>query len=198
MILHFALVDRYSRTLTQGAIDKAEKAGKPTGLVPASYTEVPEIEGPVEEPAREKKTRGKSKKQQDAEELFERLWRMYPTQRNKFRVSDDAKLRLLAAGEDKCAAAVDRYKREVAGYTNGFGAMAGPRFFNEAIFEIMSEMDVRPAPAQERVTPDSVNATIMKQGIYDRQAQAWDRARFEEVKAKLSPEMAAAIEAKMG
>ena len=61
--------------------------------------------------------------------------------------------------------------------------------------------DTAQAPAQEQVTPvndDTVKNTILKEGIFNTQARAWDRTRFEEVRPKLSPEMAAAIEAKMG
>lgn len=61
--------------------------------------------------------------------------------------------------------------------------------------------DIAQAPAQEQVTPvndDTIWNTILKEGIYKMATYTWNRARFEEVRPKLSPEMAAAIEAKMG
>ena len=55
------------------------------------------------------------------------------------------------------------------------------------------------APSQAQpVTDASIKATIATEGIFDSRTKTWNRTRFEEVKPKLSPEMAAAIEAKMG
>lgn len=54
------------------------------------------------------------------------------------------------------------------------------------------------APPVTPVNDDTVKNTILREGIFNTKAQAWDRARFEEVRPRLSPEMAAAIEAKMG
>ena len=153
LTLQFALVDRYSKTLTQGAIDKAEKAGKPTGLV-IDAVNPPEIEGPVEE----KKTRGKSKKQQEAEELFERLWRMYPRKRDKDRVKPATKIKLLAAGEDKCSAAIDQYKREIEGRDPQY-TMYGGRFFSSRIFEMMDDADAQVSAAQTPQTPQEMPVT---------------------------------------
>lgn len=53
------------------------------------------------------------------------------------------------------------------------------------------------APPVTPVNDDTVKNTILREGIFNTQAKAWDRTRFEEVRPKLSHEMAAAIEAKM-
>ena len=54
------------------------------------------------------------------------------------------------------------------------------------------------APPVTPVNDDTIWNTILKEGIYNMATHTWDRTRFEEVRPKLSPEMAAAIEAKMG
>lgn len=54
------------------------------------------------------------------------------------------------------------------------------------------------APPVTPVNDDTIWNTILKEGIYKMATHTWNRARFEEVRPKLSPEMAAAIEAKMG
>ena len=54
------------------------------------------------------------------------------------------------------------------------------------------------APQVTPVNDDTIWNTILKEGIYKMETHTWNRARFEEVRPKLSPEMAAAIEAKMG
>lgn len=54
------------------------------------------------------------------------------------------------------------------------------------------------APQVTPVNDDTIWNTILKEGIYKMETHTWNRARFEEVRPKLSSEMAAAIEAKMG
>lgn len=55
----------------------------------------------------------------------------------------------------------------------------------------------QPTPQSQAVTPDTIKETVFRLGIWDMKAQAWNREKFEEVKHTLSPEMAAAIEAKI-
>ncbi len=58
----------------------------------------------------------------------------------------------------------------------------------------------QPAQAQPKaqpVTEKTVRDTIMREGIWNIRTQAWDRARLDEIREKIGPEMVAAIEAKM-
>jgi len=51
---------------------------------------------------------------QEAQDLFERLWEIYPLKRGKGQVSDANKRRLLDIGYEQLAKAVERYKADLA------------------------------------------------------------------------------------
>lgn len=51
--------------------------------------------------------------EQEARELFERLWKLYPNKRGKGQVSDIQKTRLLAVGEPALVKAIERYSTEL-------------------------------------------------------------------------------------
>ena len=217
MAITFSLVWQYTRQITAGAADKEERSGKPSGLeIPgAPVRDFPTVSGgqeplpgPTAAPKSEKKKKKLSKKDQEAEELFERLWRQYPNKLGKDKVSMATKRRLLEAGEEKCRRYLDRHNAQMAGKDKNW-IPYGSTFFNSRIWEMMeNDEQAKQQPGQgfsqymaPPVTPvndDTIWNTILKEGIYKMATYTWNRARFEEVRPKLSSEMAAAIEAKMG
>ena len=51
----------------------------------------------------------KANHKKEANELFEQLWKAYPSKKGKAQVSDTAKARLLKIGYDEMMRAIDRY-----------------------------------------------------------------------------------------
>ena len=196
-LVNFSLTPEYTRAWTRDAIARREKR-EAERLEAAD--DVPAIEDKgAEEP--KKKPSNKAKAQKEADEMFERLWRRYPKKKGKRRVKPAAKYRLYKEyGEERCQRAVDMYAAERVGKDPTY-TLYGCNFFNKDIFDYLNgdagQPAQAPAQAQRPVTPDTVWDTCMREGIYDRCTDTWNRARFEEVKPKLSPEMAAAIEAEM-
>ena len=82
------------------------------------------------------------------ENLFERLWQLYPKKRGKESVSKKAKQKLLDAGYEKVAAAIQNYKKEREGKEEQY-TMYGSTFFNgrweDYVVESMAEETTRPA-----------------------------------------------------
>lgn len=67
----------------------------------------------------------------NVEELFERLWRLYPKKEGKRKVSKDAKKALVVAGYDRVAAAIDAYKEQIErNHTDDKYIKHGSTFFN--------------------------------------------------------------------
>lgn len=200
-IINFSLTAAYTRAWTRDAIARREK--REAERLEAAE-DVPAIEDKgAEEP--EKKPSNKAKAQKAADEMFERLWRQYPKKKDKSRVKPATRYKLYKEyGEEKCQQALNAYRRECNGRDTQY-ILNGGNFFNVRIFDLLDGDAAQDQGFSQYMTPpvtpvndDTVKNTILKEGIFNTQAQAWDRARFEEVKAKLSPEMAAAIEAKMG
>ena len=68
----------------------------------------PEAVENITPPANKKKTSAPNRK--EANELFERLWALYPVKRGKGKVSDRTKAKLLEIGFDEMSRAIERYK----------------------------------------------------------------------------------------
>lgn len=199
-IINFSLTAAYTRAWTRDAIARREKR-EAERLEAAEDAPVIEDKG-AEEP--EKKPSNKAKAQKAADEMFERLWRQYfkGYKDDKNRVKPATRYKLYKEyGEERCQKALDEYK--VSKKVKDGYILQAKNFFNSRIFDYLDgdAGDTAQAPAQEQVTPvndDTIWNTILKEGIYKMATYTWNRARFEEVRPKLSPEMAAAIEAKMG
>lgn len=191
--INFALVYQYTRKISKGTEYKNELADK-------KRSETPAIEDKGGEP--EKKPSNRAKAQAEADAMFERLWRRYPKKKLKGRVKPAAKYRLYKEyGEEKCQRVVDMYAAEREGKDPTY-TYYGCNFFNKEIFEYLDGDAGQPAgqPAQPKaqpVTEKTVRDTIMREGIWNIRTQAWDRAKLDEIRDKIGPEMAAAIEAKM-
>lgn len=198
-IINFSLTADYTRAWTRDAIARREK--RETERLETAEG-VPAIENKGGE-EKEKKPSNKAKAQKEADEMFERLWRQYfkGYKEDKSRVKPATRYRLYKDyGEERCQKALDAYKVSKK-VKDGF-ILQAKNFFNIRIFDYLdgdAGQDAQPAHAQpaQPVTEETVRDTIMREGIWNIRTQAWDRAKLDEIREKIGPEMAAAIEAKM-
>ena len=196
-IINFSLTPEYTRAWTRDAIARREK--REAEKLEATE-DVPAIEDKGGEA--EKKPSNRAKAQAAADEMFDRLWRRYPKKKGIGRVKPAAKYRLYKEyGEEKCQRAVDMYAAEREGKDPTY-TLYGSTFFNKEIFEYLDRdagQDAQPKtqPKTQPVTEETVRDTIMREGIWNIRTQAWDRTKLDEIREKIGPEMAAAIEAKM-
>jgi len=72
-----------------------------------------------------------------AEELFDKLWVLYPAKKGKGQVSLSAKKRLLKVGYDEMARAIDRYKAELEKDSNWRKPQYGSTFFNSGYIDYL-------------------------------------------------------------
>lgn len=72
----------------------------------------------------------------EANELFERVWKLYPNKKGKGQISDTAKLRLLDIGYEELERAIQRYQ---AGLNNDTWRQPqnGSTFFNSGYFDYL-------------------------------------------------------------
>jgi len=75
----------------------------------------------------------------EANELFERIWKMYPNKKGKGQVSDAQKKRLLAIGEDRLVKAIDRYSLELQKDAGWRKPQYGSTFFNSGYVDYLDE-----------------------------------------------------------
>ena len=78
-----------------------------------------------------------------ANELFEKLWKLYPRKKGKSQISNSKKKELLKVGEDKLIKAIERYKKEVAGKDEQYVLM-GSTFFNGRYQDYLDENYEKP------------------------------------------------------
>lgn len=76
----------------------------------------------------------------DARELFERLWKLYPRKKGKSQVSLTTKKKLLKVGEEIMTKAIERYSREVEGKEEQYILM-GSTFFNGRYQDYLEEVN---------------------------------------------------------
>jgi hypothetical protein len=74
-----------------------------------------------------------------ANELFERLWKLYPVKKGKGQVSDAAKKRLLKIGHEELERAIDRYKMELEKDSDWRKPQNGSTFFNSGYVDYLDE-----------------------------------------------------------
>lgn len=75
----------------------------------------------------------------EANALFERLWKMYPSKRGKGKVSDTQKKRLLAIGETTLVKAIERYSLELQKDADWRKPQNGSTFFNSGYVDYLDE-----------------------------------------------------------
>jgi len=78
----------------------------------------------------------------EAQELFERLWKLYPRKKGKSAVKLSTKKKLLKVGEEKLTQAIERYSREVEGKDEQYILM-GSTFFNGRYEDYLEEPEVK-------------------------------------------------------
>ena len=83
-------------------------------------------------------TQEPKEKDQEAEELFERLWNLYPRKKGKADVSKTNKLALLKVGEEEMIRAIDRYKKCIEGKDIEY-VLYGGRFFKKSYIDYLDE-----------------------------------------------------------
>ena len=97
----------------------------------------PETETKKETDSKEKKETNKQASL-EAEELFERLWKLYPKKRGKGSVSQTQKRKLLNVGYDNLVKCIDRYKHDVEGKDMQY-IKNGSTFFNSGYIDYLDE-----------------------------------------------------------
>ena len=75
----------------------------------------------------------------EANALFERLWKMYPSKKGKGQVSDTQKKRLLAIGEPTLVKAIERYSLELQKDADWRKPQNGSTFFNSGYVDYLDE-----------------------------------------------------------
>lgn len=75
----------------------------------------------------------------EANALFERLWKMYPSKKGKGQVSDTQKKRLLAIGESTLVKAIERYSLELQKDADWRKPQNGSTFFNSGYVDYLDE-----------------------------------------------------------
>ena len=73
----------------------------------------------------------------EANALFERLWKMYPSKKGKGQVSDAQKKRLLAIGESTLVKAIERYSLELQKDADWRKPQNGSTFFNSGYVDYL-------------------------------------------------------------
>ena len=79
----------------------------------------------------------KANRKKEANELFEQLWKAYPSKKGKAQVSDTAKARLLKIGYDEMMRAIDRYTYELKKDSDWRKPQNGSTFFNSGYVDYL-------------------------------------------------------------
>ena len=79
----------------------------------------------------------KNSRKKEANELFEQLWKAYPSKKGKAQVSDTAKARLLKIGYDEMMRAIDRYTYELEEDSDWRKPQNGSTFFNSGYVDYL-------------------------------------------------------------
>ncbi len=75
----------------------------------------------------------------DYENLFEELWKLYPSKKGKGQVSDTAKKKLLKVGRDEMLRAIERYKEELEKDSDWRKPQNGSTFFNSGYVDYLDK-----------------------------------------------------------
>ena len=103
----------------------------------------------------------------EADELIESLWQLYPKKRGKSSISKKVKPKILAIGYDHMARAIERYKEEVKGKDEQYILM-GSTFFNGRYEDYLDENYVPPKnKTQQNADVFKRVAAGMAGGAYD-------------------------------
>lgn len=103
--------------------------------------------------AKEERRERRKEREQEADDLFETLWRQYPRKKGKGQVSKAQKSRLLKIGLDEMSRCVSRFKDAMAGKEEQY-VMYGSTFFNSGYVDYLDENYC----GNERASPDKGSA----------------------------------------
>lgn len=81
----------------------------------------------------------KQSQKKEANELFERVWKLYPNKIGKGAVSDTAKIRLLKVGEEHLTRAIERYLNDWEKEKEWRKILNGSTFFNSRYVDYLDE-----------------------------------------------------------
>lgn len=80
----------------------------------------------------------KDKTKQEANDLFEKVWKLYPNKKGKGQVSDTQKKKLLKIGEEELTRAIERYKADLS-RDEWRKPQNGSTFFNSGYVDYLDE-----------------------------------------------------------
>lgn len=89
----------------------------------------------------------KAEQKKNAEELFERLWSLYPSKKGKGKVSQTMKKKLLSVGEEELIRAIERYKVELEKDASWRKPQNGSTFFCSGYIDYL---DVNYVPTENK------------------------------------------------
>lgn len=101
-------------------------------------------------------------KKADIDDVFERLWRLYPNKKGKGQVSDSRKKAIYAIGYDEMSRAIKRYTDDLK-RDSWRKAQNGSTFFNSGYIDYL---DSNYIPAEDERTVE--NGTDKQDNIYDK------------------------------
>lgn len=113
----------------------------------------------------------KEEQKKNAEELFERLWSLYPSKKGKGKVSQTMKMKLLSVGEEELIRAIERYKVELEKDASWRKPQNGSTFFCSGYIDYL---DANYVPAENKQVKKHANSNNkfhnFEQRTYDYEA----------------------------
>lgn len=104
----------------------------------------------------------KANRKKEANELFEQLWKAYPSKKGKAQVSDTAKTRLLKIGYDEMMRAIDRYTYDLEKDSDWRKPQNGSTFFNSGYVDYLDANYKSVEDAQKESDAEKAHAMMMK------------------------------------
>lgn len=104
----------------------------------------------------------KANRKKEANELFEQLWKAYPSKKGKAQVSDTAKARLLKIGYDEMMRAIDRYTYDLEKDSDWRKPQNGSTFFNSGYVDYLDANYKSIEDAQKESDAEKAHAMMMK------------------------------------
>ena len=132
--VEFSLID--SEHCNNNSINNNSIKNNYCASVPDATKPEPEAVENMTPPAEKKKASAPNRK--EANELFERLWALYPSKRGKGKVSDRTKAKLLEVGFDEMSRAIERYKEGLE-KESWRVPQNGSTFFNSGYVDYLDE-----------------------------------------------------------
>ena len=104
----------------------------------------------------------KANRKKEVNELFEQLWKAYPSKKGKAQVSDTAKARLLKIGYDEMMRAIDRYTYDLEKDSDWRKPQNGSTFFNSGYVDYLDANYKSIEDAQKESDAEKAHAMMMK------------------------------------